>query len=325
VTPGFPEVLCEPGSADAIRPKDTRGKTSGYRLAFADWLVSRQNPLTARVIVNRIWQGHFGTGIVATADNFGKMGSPPVNPELLDWLAVDFMDHGWSAKRLHKMIMLSTAYRQSARQGAEPWVAKAKVIDPENRLLWRMNLHRLDAEILRDSVIAAAGKLDPSMGGPPIPLETRPDGLQVVSDKDGQWRRSIYLTARRNYPMNFLGVFDYPMIDTNCTRRVLSATPLQSLTMMNDQFILDSASYLAARAAEVAHGDASAARKIEAVYLLALSRKPTATEIQLGEEYLRKQQEIYLNANEPLERAATKSFDSLAQMLLSSNEFLYVD
>lgn len=325
VTPGFPEVLCAPGATDAVRPHETQGKTSGYRLAFAGWLTSRQNPLTARVIVNRIWQGHFGTGIVATADNFGKMGSSPVNPELLDWLAVDFMDHGWSAKRLHKMIMLSTVYRQSARQGSEPWVNKAKVIDPENRLLWRMNLHRLDAEILRDSVIAAAGKLDPSMGGPPIPLETRPDGLQVVSDKVGQWRRSIYLTARRNYPLNFLGVFDYPMIDTNCTRRVPSATPLQSLTMMNDQFILDSASYLAARAAEMAHGDAAAARKIEAAYLLVLSRKPTATEMQLGEEYLRKQQEIYLNANEPVEKAATKSFASLAQMLLSSNEFLYVD
>ena len=119
------------GSTDAPRPKDAQGKTSGYRLAFAEWLTSRQNPLAARVIVNRIWQGHFGTGIVATADNFGKMGSPPVNPELLDWLAVDFMDHGWSAKRLHRMVMLSSAYRQSARQGAEPWVAKAKVVDPE--------------------------------------------------------------------------------------------------------------------------------------------------------------------------------------------------
>lgn len=325
VTPGFPEVLCEPGKTDAVRPKETEGKTSGYRLAFADWLVSRQNPLTARVIVNRIWQGHFGMGIVATADNFGKTGSPPVNPELLDWLAVDFMDHGWSAKRLHRMIMLSTAYRQSARQGGEPWVAKAKVIDPENRLLWRMNLRRLDAEILRDSVIAAAGKLDLLMGGPPIPLETRPDGLQVVSDEAGRWRRSVYLTARRNYPLNFLGVFDYPMIDATCTRRVNSATPLQSLTMMNDTFILESASYLAARAGDMAQADGLTARKLEAVYLLALSRKPTAKEIQLGEEYLRQQQKIYVDANVPVRDAAAKSFASLAQMVLSSNEFLYVD
>jgi hypothetical protein len=124
--------------------------------------------------------------------------------------------------------------------------------------------------------------------------------------------------------MNFLGVFDYPMMDTNCTRRVPSATPLQSLTMMNDQFILDSAGYLAARAGEMAQSDA-AARKIEAAYLLALSRKPTAAEIRLGEEYLRRQQEIYLNANEPAPKAAAKSFAGLAQMLLSSNEFLYVD
>jgi hypothetical protein len=149
--------------------------------------------------------------------------------------------------------------------------------------------------------------------------------LQVVSDKNGQWRRSIYLTARRNYPMNFLGVFDYPMIDANCTRRTPSATPLQSLTMMNDRFILDSAGLLAARAVEIAGSDAPASKKMEAVYLLALSRKPTAVEVRMGEEYLRRQQEIYGNANEPPARAATKSFASLAQMLLSSNEFLYVD
>ena len=324
VTPGFPEVLCS-GSTDAVRPKDAQGKTSGLRLAFAEWLTNRQNPLTARVIVNRTWQGHFGTGIVATPDNFGKTGSPPVNPELLDWLAVDFMDHGWSAKRLHKMIMLSTVYRQSARQGSEPWVAKARSIDPEDHLLWRMTLHRLDAEILRDSVIAVAGKLDTKMGGEPIPLETRPDGLQVVSDKEGQWRRSIYLTARRNYPMNFLGVFDYPMIDVNCTRRVPSATPLQSLTMMNDRFVLDNAAALAARADEMAGSNASEAKRIEAVYLLALARKPVPAEIQLGEDYLRKQQDIYLSANEPMAKAGEKSFASLAQMLLSSNEFLYID
>src|SRR4029077_6927104 len=111
-------------------PKETQGKTAGRRRAFARCLTSRDNPLAARVIVNRIWQGHFGTGIVATPDNFGKMGAPPVNQQLLDWLAVDFMNHGWSAKRLHRMIMTSSAYRQSTRQGSEPWVAKAKVLDP---------------------------------------------------------------------------------------------------------------------------------------------------------------------------------------------------
>ena len=256
------------------------------------------------------------------------MGAPPANPELLDWLAVDFMEHGWSAKRLHKMIMLSSVYRQSSRQGGEPWMAKAKLIDPENRLLWRMNLRRLEAEVIRDSVIAAAGKLDATMGGEPIELNARPDGLLVASAKDNPnapWRRSIYLTARRNYFMNFLGVFDYPMIDTNCTRRTASATPLQSLTMMNDQFILDSAGYLASRAAEIAGSGAEPARKIEAAYMLALARKPTPAEIQMGEEYLQRQQEIYVKANETTTQAVAKSFNSLAQMLLSSNEFLYVD
>jgi hypothetical protein len=325
VTPGFPEVLCGAGHTDAVRPKEAAGMTSGYRLAFADWLTSRDNPLTARVIVNRIWQGHFGTGIVATPDNFGRMGSPPVNPELLDWLAVEFMDHGWSEKWLHKLIMTSSVFRQSARQGSQEWVAKARTVDPENRLLWRMNLQRLEAEVLRDSVIAVAGKLNPKMGGPPIPLDSKPDGLQVVSDKDGQWRRSIYLTARRNYPITFLGVFDYPMIDTNCTRRTPSATPLQSLTMMNDQFILDNASYVAARATAIAGNGATVSKKIEETYLLVFSRKPNAAETQMGEEYLRKQQEIYRNANESPEGAAAKSFAGLAQMLLSSNEFLYVD
>src|SRR5260370_2939117 len=150
VKPGFFEVLCWSGGTDAAPAPETQGKSSGLRLAFANWLTSRENPLTARVIVNRIWQGHFGTGIVATSDNFGKMGAPPVNQELLDWLAVDFMNHGWSGKRLHKLIMTPTAYRQSARQGQEPWISKATTAHPTNSLLWPMNLRRFDAESFRD-------------------------------------------------------------------------------------------------------------------------------------------------------------------------------
>ncbi len=328
VTPGFPEILCSNGKTDAAPPPDLQGKTSGYRLAFAEWLTSRDNPLTARVIVNRLWQNHFGMGIVATPDNFGKMGAPPVDPELLDWLAVDFMEHGWSAKRLHKMMMLSTAYRQSSRQGTETWVAKAMEIDPENHLLWRMNLRRLDAESIRDSFIAVAGKLDETVGGPAIALNMQPDGLEVVSDTDspgGQWRRSVYLTARRTYPLNFLSVFDYPVIDTSCPRRTPSATPLQSLTLMNDKFVLDSASRTAERVREMAGKDAPVAKTIEDAYLLAFQRKPSAAEIQMGEEYLGRQRDIYLSANETPPEAAKHAFDSLTQMLLSSNEFLYVD
>ena len=321
VTPGFPEVLCANGKTDAAAPSDLQGKTSGYRLAFVEWLTDRHNPLSARVIVNRTWQHHFGTGIVATPDNFGKMGATPVNPELLDWLAVDFMEHGWSAKRLHKMIMLSTAYRQSSRQGTESWVAKAKEVDPDNRLLWRMNLRRLEAEAVRDSMIAVTGKLDETVGGPSVVMAMQPSGLEVVSEKDspgGQWRRSIYLTARRTYPLNFLSVFDYPVIDTSCTRRTPSATPLQSLTMMNDTFIIDSAARMAERVRQLGG-------TIETAYLIAFQRKPSVEEIRMAEEYLRKQNAIYATANEPPDKAATHAFATLMQMLLSSNEFLYVD
>lgn len=327
VTPGFFEVLSASGSTDAHRPPETQGKSSGLRLAFAQWLTGPENPLAARVIVNRIWQGHFGTGIVATPDNFGKMGAPPVNQELLDWLAVDFMKNGWRAKRLHKLIMTSTAYRQSARQSDEAWVAKARQIDPTNSLLWRMNLRRLDAESLRDSIIAASGKLVNEGGGPPIPVEMLPDGLQVISSKappEARWRRSIYLTSRRTYPVSFLGVFDYPIIDTNCTRRVPSATPLQSLTLMNDPFMWEAAGELSANASRVAGADAPVAKKLQAAYLLALSRGASAEEIRGAEEYLREQQQIHASGPEA-SQAAARAFQSLAQMLLSSNEFLYVD
>ena len=296
VTPGFLGILSPPEQTDATKPLAAQGKTSGLRLAFAEWLTNPDHPLTARVIVNRLWQGHFGTGIVATSDNFGKTGAPPSNQPLLDYLALDFIKNGWSAKRLHKQIMMSTAYRQASEQNE-----KANRVDPDNALLWRMNLRRLDAEALRDSVMAVAGKLDLTAGGPPIQLEMRPDGLQVVSSKEpeqAKWRRSIYLTHRRTYPMSFLGVFDYPIIDTNCTQRVPSATPLQSLTMLNDDFIWQAAEALAQRA----HDD------IEAAYLIALSRKPTEAEVRLANSFLK-----------------TMPFKAFAQILLISNEFLYVD
>jgi len=296
VTPGFLEILSEAGKTDAVPSPNVQGKSSGTRLAFAEWLTDPRHPLTARVIVNRIWQGHFGTGIVATPDNFGTTGAAPSNQPLLDHLALDFIANGWSAKRLHKQIMMSAVYRQSSQQ-----TEKGKAVDPDNALLWRMNLRRLDAEALRDSVISVAGKLNPEAGGPPVQLEMRPDGLQVVSTKEpesARWRRSIYLTHRRTYPMSFLGVFDYPIIDTNCTRRVPSATPLQSLTMLNDEFIWTAAEALAKRADN----------SVEAAYRMALARKPTAAELQLAADFLK-----------------TMPFKAFAQALLSSNEFLYVD
>src|SRR5581483_8208994 len=294
VSPGFLTVISAPGKTEAVRPPETQGNTNGLRLAFADWLTSNDNPLTARVIVNRMWQHHFGKGIVETPDNFGKMGAPPVNPELLDWLAVDFMQHGWSAKRLHKMIMMSTVYRQESHPANTEVVERAKTADPDNQLLWRMNLRRLEAESLRDSVLAVGGKLDRTMFGPPVMLQYHSDGLQTVAEHDpGANRRSVYLLARRTYPLTFLRLFDFPIIDANCTRRVPSATPLQSLALMNDEFIVANAALLADRVEKAAGEIAQPEKKITSLYLLTLSRKPAAAEIAMCEEHLSRQEELF--------------------------------
>ena len=173
VKPGFLTVLSPPGKSDVVRFRLVKGETSGLRLALARWLTNRDHPLTARVIVNRIWYHHFGKGIVETVANFGRQGARPTHPELLDWLAVDFMEHGWRMKRLHKMMMTSTAYRQSSRRPAGGERAAARTTDPENHLLWRMNLRRLEAEAIRDSVLSASGKLDrETMGGAGDPPRT---------------------------------------------------------------------------------------------------------------------------------------------------------
>ncbi|MCI0419181.1 MAG: DUF1553 domain-containing protein, partial [Acidobacteria bacterium] len=286
VQPGVFTVLSDHGKSDIVRPPDTQGETSGYRLAFARWLTSQDHPLTARVMVNRVWQHHFGRGIVATPDNFGSMGAPPTHPELLDWLAVDFMQNGWTLKRLHRMIMTSSVYRQSSRQPADGESSLARKVDPENRLLWRMSLLRLEAEVIRDSVMAASGKLDPTSGGPAILLAARPEGFQTVSEKDpnpnAKYRRSLYLLARRNYPLEFLQVFDFPVIQVNCNRRINSATPLQSLTMLNDEFIVQNAQYLAERVIAIT-GERNHPKWIETAYLLTLSRKPTPSELRICE------------------------------------------
>ncbi len=331
VKPGFLQVLSAPGQSDFARPPDTQGETSGHRLALARWLTSPENPLTVRAAINRIWQHHFGVGIVATPENFGKLGAPPSHPELLDWLAVDFMNNGWKMKRLHKIIMTSTVYRQSSRQTESSLHVAAKQGDPLNKLLWRMNLRRLDAEAMRDTIIAASGKLDRTLGGKAILMEHDPSGLQSIDRNDptpdAKWRRSLYVLARRNYPLNFLEVFDYPLMQTNCNRRINSATPLQSLTLMNDKFVEEHAGYLRDRVNETAAGspEAKPEARIQTAYQLTLSRLPTLKELQLSQAHLDKQQDLYRKANFAPDKASAKALASLCQMLLASNEFLYVE
>lgn len=328
VTPGFISVLCDAGDDCSATPSKNRvGETSGYRLALAEWLTSADHPLGARVVVNRIWQHHFGTGIVATPGNFGATGSPPSHPQLLDWLAVDFVKHGWKAKRLHKQIMMSAAYRQSSRQTDNPKYERAATEDSQNALLWRMPLRRLEAEALRDSVLAVAGRLDTAMGGPSVGLTARPDGLQVAADSSAgeeSTRRSVYLLARRTWPLTFLQTFDFPIIDTACSRRVPSATPLQSLTFMNSEFVIHNAREAARRVLE-SGAQPEPTEIVDRIYALLFSRKPSHPEAALAVEHLESQEKLYARANSADDEAFDESVASLVHMLLSSNEFLYVD
>ena len=252
------------------------------------------------------------------------MGSPPSHPELLDWLSVDFMEQGWTLKRLHKRIMLSSVYRQSWRQ---PEDSAGHQLDPENRLLWRMNLKRLEAEAVRDAILVASGKLDRRLGGAPALLEHDTAGLQKVKateeDPNAPFRRSLYILARRNYTLNFLENFDYPKVQVNCTARTNSVTPLQSLTLMNDPFLVEQATYLAERVREQAGDDPE--KRVEKAYQIALSRQPTPDEARISEDHLRKQERNYRLANTPPEKASQAALANLCQTLFGTNEFLYLD
>ena len=380
VQPGFPEVLAPPGEAArpieewlvsatfpangtevsaapsaASEPAAPQGQTSGRRLALANWLTRPGHPLTARVHVNRVWHHHFGRGIVATPGNFGRSGSLPTHPELLDWLAVDFVEHGWSTKRLHRQIMLSTAYRQASRRqpavgdestatAADAAVAVAARINPDNTLLWRMNLRRLEAEIVRDSILAVSGALDRTAGGPPVPITTPADGLSMAKAEPtptSPFRRSLYILARRTYPLKFLELFDAPIMAVNCTERMMSATPLQSLALLNSEFLLAEAARMAARVAAETAAPAQAAAapaqagaapetaaeslRIERAFSIAYGRPPQAAESARAVTFLAAQTADHVAAGRPAAEAGPAALADLCQMLLASNEFLHVE
>jgi hypothetical protein len=237
------------GGLDTEIPESSPGRrTSGRRLELARRLTDRRNPLTARVWVNRLWYQHFGMGLVATPGDFGVLGERPSHPELLDWLAADFMDHGWKNKRLHRLIVTSAAYRQSSLNTA------AQRKDPDNRLLGRFRLRRLDAESVRDSLLAVSGRLDVSRFGPPVPIEVNAQGQFVVGrqKRDGNgdavcvevggtadFRRSLYVMVRRTMPVGVLETFDAPVVNPNCEARPVSTAAPQSLMFLNDGFVLD--------------------------------------------------------------------------------------
>jgi hypothetical protein len=336
VQPGVFAVLTDPGELTLLPPAPAGAPTSGRRTAWARWLTRPDHPLTSRVLVNRVWQHHFGEGIVATSDNFGALGARPTHPELLDWLAAEFVRGGWSLKALHRLIVTSSVYRQSSiadcgLRNAEPSNPQSAIRnpqseDPGNTLLWRMRLRRLESEAVRDAVLAASGRLDRTVGGPPVPIEPLPDGTVVVPAKGlptptAACRRSLYLFARRNYNLTLLGVFDQPVMATNCTRRVQSAVPLQSLTLLNDAVMLEQAESFAARVAE---SGGPSERQIETAFRLAFARRPTPAEVASSTAFLARLRERYLAEKVPAPAAGRQALVRLCHMLMCANEFLYV-
>ncbi|MDB5338541.1 MAG: hypothetical protein JWN70_4160 [Planctomycetaceae bacterium] len=277
------------------------------RLRLAEWIVDPRNPLTARVIVNRVWQYHFGQGIVETPSDLGFNGDRPSHAHLLDWLATDFMDQGWKLKRLHKLIMLSDVYRQSSQ--SRP-AAAAK--DGTNRLLWRMNPQRVDAEALRDSVLQTSGQLNLQMGGPSYRMFNYRDGNvpdYLLLEKPGPetWRRGVYMFNIRTFQEPLMSVFDCPDPSVQTPRRGQSTTALQALSLMNNPFVFDQSKALAERATKLAGPQSTPQQQVQRIYELVYARDPAPAETAAAVDFI-KQTDLF----------------SLCRVLLNSNEFLYV-
>ena len=304
------------------------GRTSGRRLALAEWIASRDNPLTARVMANRIWHHHFGRGIVRTLDNLGRMGDAPSHPELLDWLAVEFMDRGWSIKEMHRLLMTSEAYRMAS---SFPHEASADA-DPENNLLWHYRGQRLEAEILRDAIMTVSGGIDLRVGGPAIfphiPSDilfqsdgkgfwcgSPPPGRRITApstgiwceepDRPEVWRRSVYVFRRRSLGFPFFDTFDLPDQNQTAAARNVSTVSTQALTLMNNPFVLNQAELFAERLEREAPGDLDA--QIDLAYLIALTRKPTDMEREVARGL-----------------AMEQSLVDFTHVMMNLNEFLYL-
>ncbi len=305
VQPGIPQVLDNPDKPFQFPEVKPEWHHMGRRLALAEWLTQPDHPLTARVIVNRIWQYHFGEAIVRTPDDFGSQGDKPTHPELLDWMATGFVEHGWSFKWLQKQIMLSSAYRQSSAEDPAKLAA-----DAENKYIWRKSPVRLDAEAVRDQILQVSGQLDPNLFGEPVPVKKAADGQYVADAPKGPQRRSIYVLTRKSAPLGFLLAFDQPTMDAgNMPVRFRSALPVQSLAMMNSTFVLESSRALAARLEKDAGSDFEA--RIRRAYSLIYSRAPRPEELKLVHAALEGKEN---------DAAAWREF---CHALLGSTEFLY--
>ncbi len=315
VQPGLPQVLTGEANLD---PKYRRRQ-------LAEWIASADNPLTARVAVNRIWQYHFGRGLVKTPSDFGATGDRPSHPELLDWLATEFVERGWSWKQMHRLVLLSNTYRQSSE-----FNEKAAAKDPENRLLWRMNPRRLEAEPLRDSILAVSGKLNPEMFGPGIYPRIDPDVVNTGSrprwpldakDDHDTWRRSVYIFVKRSVILPLIEVFDCPATVVSGPARAVSTVSPQALALMNNEFVLQQAGFFAERIVKEAGADHHA--QIVRAFEIALNRPPNAKDIEWALSFLKSQAEGYANRNDSKPDAS--ALRDFCHAIINLNEFVYVD
>jgi len=344
VAPGEIFVVARTMGNPVIAEKDAGRPSSGRRLAYARLLTNGQHPLTARVAVNRMWMHHFGTGLVSTSGDFGLAGEKPTHPELLDWLADEFVEGGWRMKPIHKLIVTSRVYRQVSHR-----TPQLDAVDSDNRLLGRMNLRRLDAESIRDAMLAASGKLSEGIGGESIPVGRELDGRAVIGEeifrsslpagvKDIgalKFRRSVYIQFRRNVPLTLLEAFDLPVMTPNCQDRKETNVAPQALLLLNDASIMEAAETIArdllpSTGMDETHWDLA----IDELFLRLLGVPATPREREMCRTFI-EQQTTRLQTvtdaawNAKLKKepalARTGAFASLAQSLLATNRFLYVE
>ena len=325
VEPGFLQVLLDGETPPAALPPDNGTITTGRRRALAEWIASEEHPLTARVMVNRIWQHHFGQGIVSTPSNFGRMGRKPSHPELLDWLATEFVRGGWSMKRMHRLIMNTEAYQMASSH----YVKSNSETDPANVYLYRFPQQRLEGEVIRDIILTASGNLDLTIGGKPyfpaVEASVRKavaKGIWKVND-DGPdvWRRGLYAYYKRGMRYPMFDVFDQPDPNVTCEERSTTTVPTQALTLLNNEFVLTQARLFAKRVWEQAGAEQDA--QVRGAYRIALSREPSPREIEMNVRFLNEHYE--LQRGRQSENAALDALADLCDVILNLNEFVYIN
>ena len=318
VQPAFPAVLDE--RAPALPQADPSAKTTGRRRVLAEWIASKENKSTARVMANRLWQYHFGRGIVRSSNDFGRLGTQPTHPKLLDWLATEFVRQGWRMKAMHKLMMLSSTYRMSCQ--AQP---QALAVDPQNDLFWRFNMRRLGAEEIRDSILAVNGRLNLKIGGPsvfpPMPAEvlatsSRPDAVWGKSTPAEAARRSVYIKVKRSLILPMLANFDLADTDASCPVRFATTQPSQALGMLNSAFINEEAAHFVDRLHRDAGMDTTA--QLERALRLALARKARPEEISQCASFVSSLQSEQ-------GQTAAEALTNFCLMVYNLNEFVFLD